>query len=142
MLTNIDRIANSGVRFTNAFCPSSICQASRVAMFTGNSVHTTGVYENAGIFRDDLYSLVGHLGISGYQTVTIGKTHFIPQWPKHGFEVIRKGDFSECLNSRDENEYYMHVKKSGMGAYFDLLGVANGWGELGALPSRLPIELS
>jgi arylsulfatase A-like enzyme len=139
---NIDRIANTGVRFTNAFCPSSICQASRVAMFTGNSVHTTGVYENAGIFRDDLYSLVGHLAGAGYQTATIGKTHFVPQWPKHSFEVIKKGDFSECLNSRDENEYYMHVKNSGMGAYFDLLGEANSWGELGALPSRLPLELS
>jgi arylsulfatase A-like enzyme len=139
---HIDRIADLGVRFTNAFCPSAICQASRVAMFTGNSVHTTGVHENSGKFTQDLTSLVGHLNSSGYQTATMGKTHFIPQWQKHGFEVVRKGDFSECINSPDENEYYQFVKNSGMGEYFDLIGEANGWAELGSLPSRLPLELS
>ena len=51
---NIDRLAAGGVRFTEAFCPSAICQASRVAMFTGQSCHTTGDYENSGLIAPDL----------------------------------------------------------------------------------------
>lgn len=66
---NIDRIAEKGVRFTNAFCPSAICQVSRVSMFTGQSAHTTGAYENAGLIRPDLYSLVEHMHRNGYHTV-------------------------------------------------------------------------
>lgn len=139
---NIDRIAAGGIRFANCFCPSAICQASRVAMFTGQTVHTTGDYENSGLIRPDLYSLVGHLAANGYQTATLGKMHFVPQWPGHGFEIVRAGDFSDCVQSAEENEYLQHVRKSGMESYYDLLGATLRWGELGAFPSRLPLELS
>ncbi len=139
---HIDRIAASGVRFTHAYCPSAICQASRIAMFTGQSCHTTGDYENSGLIADGVYSLVAHLRDAGYQTATLGKMHFVPQWPAHGFEIVRKCDFSDCVESPEENEYYMHVREAGMEAYYDLRGEALRWGDLGALPSRLPLELS
>lgn len=139
---HIDRIAANGIRFANCFCPSAICQASRVAMFTGQTCHTTGDYENSGQIMPDLYSLVGHLAKNGYQTATLGKMHFVPQWPGHGFEIVRPGDFSDCVKSPDENEYLQFLRKAGMENNYDLLGDSLKWGELGAMPSRLPLEFT
>jgi arylsulfatase A-like enzyme len=139
---HIDRIAASGVRFTQAYCPSAICQASRVAMFAGQSCHTTGDYENSGLIADDVYSLVARLRDAGYQTAALGKMHFVPQWPAHGFEILRKGDFCDCVDTREENEYWTYVRDSGMEDRYDLTGESLRKGELGAMPSRLPLEMS
>lgn len=140
---NIDRIAAGGVRFSNAFCPTAICQASRVAMFTGLSCHTTGDYENSGLIRPDLYSLVRHLSLSGYQTGMIGKAHFIPQWPGHGFEIVKPLDFCDC-NSVEENLYYKYLKSKGVADidFADVDGRGLRLGKLAARPSRLPLELT
>ncbi|NIU08655.1 MAG: sulfatase-like hydrolase/transferase, partial [Phycisphaerae bacterium] len=40
---NIDRLAGRGVRFTNAWCQSPICQPSRAALITGRYPHEVGV---------------------------------------------------------------------------------------------------
>jgi arylsulfatase A-like enzyme len=136
---NIDRIAADGVRFSNAFCPSAICQASRVAMLTGLSCHTTGDYENSGQIRPDLQSLVGVLAARGYQTALIGKGHFVPQWPGHGFQVFRNGDFCDCKTHRDENEHFVRLKQAGIPAYLDEDLTC---GEFAARPSALPLELT
>jgi uncharacterized sulfatase len=111
-------------------------------MLTAMSAHTTGDYENSGLIAPDLYSLVGHLAGHGYETVAMGKTHFAPQWPGHGYRTVRKGDFCECERSFEENEYYQFLKSAGQAEYMDLVPDSLGWGEFGALPSRLPAELS
>ncbi|MEM7014417.1 MAG: sulfatase-like hydrolase/transferase, partial [Verrucomicrobiota bacterium] len=43
---NIDRLANRGVLFTNAHCPSPKCAPSRSAILTGFRPSTTGLYDN------------------------------------------------------------------------------------------------
>ncbi len=136
---NIDRIAMQGVRFTHAFCPTAICQASRVAMLTGLSCHTTGTYENSGQIRPDLRSLVGLFAENGYQTALIGKGHFVPQWKGHGFQVVRKTDFCDCEFSLEENEHYVRLKQAGILSYRD--GDIRS-AELAARPSDLPLELT
>ena len=41
---NIDRLAKSGVLFTNAHCQAPICNPSRVSLLTGVRPSTSGVY--------------------------------------------------------------------------------------------------
>ena len=43
---HIDRLAKSGVLFTNAFCPAPACNPSRSAIMTGIPPHRSGLYDN------------------------------------------------------------------------------------------------
>ena len=33
---NLDRLAAEGIRFTNAYCPASVCSPTRYSLMTGN----------------------------------------------------------------------------------------------------------
>ena len=44
---HLDRLAASGMRFTNAYTPSPICVPARAAFATGRYVHQTGCWDNA-----------------------------------------------------------------------------------------------
>jgi arylsulfatase A-like enzyme len=49
---NIDRLAKSGILFTNAHCAAPSCNPSRSAIFTGISPHKSGLYDNAQKMRE------------------------------------------------------------------------------------------
>ena len=51
---NIDRLAASGVLFTNAHCAAPACNPSRTAIMTGISPHRSGLYENGQKMRQIL----------------------------------------------------------------------------------------
>ncbi len=50
----IDRLAASGVLFTNAHCPAPACNPSRTAIMTGISPHRSGLYDNRQRMRQIL----------------------------------------------------------------------------------------
>ncbi|MEM7011747.1 MAG: sulfatase [Verrucomicrobiota bacterium] len=49
---NFDRLAKSGVLFTNAHCPGPACNPSRSAIMTGRSPHKSGMYTNGQKMRE------------------------------------------------------------------------------------------
>jgi len=49
---NFDRLAASGVLFTNAHCAAPSCNPSRTAIFTGLPSHRSGLYENMQKMRE------------------------------------------------------------------------------------------
>ena len=51
---NLDRLAASGVLFTNAHCPAPACNPSRTAIMTGRSPHRSGLYANGQKMREVL----------------------------------------------------------------------------------------
>ncbi len=51
---NLDRLAQSGVLFTNAHCAAPQCNPSRSAVFTGIPPYRSGVYHNGQKMRDVL----------------------------------------------------------------------------------------
>ena len=51
---NIDRLAASGVLFTNAHCAAPACNPSRTAIMTGISPHKSGLYDNRQKMRQIL----------------------------------------------------------------------------------------
>jgi len=72
---NMDRLANSGITFTNAHAPGVYCAPSRTAILTGMQASTTGFYENE-IFhydRPDLESLQMAFNNAGYNAYGAGK---------------------------------------------------------------------
>jgi len=72
---NIDRLAEGGMRFDNAFVTNSICKPSRAVLLTGMHSHKNGVLTNGESISMDLETFPMILQEHGYQTAMIGKWH-------------------------------------------------------------------
>jgi len=72
---NLDRLANEGVIFENAFCTNSICTPSRANVLTGKYSNENGVYTLVEKISDSQNTFPKELKKSGYYTGMIGKWH-------------------------------------------------------------------
>jgi N-sulfoglucosamine sulfohydrolase len=80
---NLDRLASEGIRFTNAFCTTASCSASRSVIHSGLHNHTNGHYGHAHDFHNFSYlpfvkPCSSLLKDAGYRTAVIGKMHVNP----------------------------------------------------------------
>jgi N-sulfoglucosamine sulfohydrolase len=81
---HLDDLAADGVRFTNSFCTTASCAASRSVILTGLYNHTNGTYGHTHgrhhfACFDDVVSLPALLNDAGYRTGRVGKKHFAPE---------------------------------------------------------------
>ncbi len=72
---NIDRIAASGIRFTNFFLTASSSSPSRNSIITGRYPHNTGGAELHTETPDEMVSFSEILKQNGYYTPQAGKFH-------------------------------------------------------------------
>ncbi|MBR9998713.1 MAG: sulfatase [Cyclobacteriaceae bacterium] len=93
---NIDRLANEGILFKNAFVTNSICAPSRAVLLTGKHSYANGVFDNALPFDGAQDTFIKRLGEAGYETAVIGKWHL----------KSRPAGFSHYQILRDQGEYY------------------------------------
>ncbi len=71
---NLDKIAQQGIRFDNAFVTNSICGPSRAVILTGKYSHLNGFYTNErGTFNASQQTFPKLMQKAGYQTAMIGK---------------------------------------------------------------------
>jgi arylsulfatase A-like enzyme len=84
---NIDRLANDGVLFENAFTASPVCAPGRACMMTGRYVSDHQVFTNDVPFRDGLEYLAERFNKLGYQTGAFGKLHHFPAKDTKGFHT-------------------------------------------------------
>ncbi|MEQ8548706.1 MAG: arylsulfatase [Cyclobacteriaceae bacterium] len=78
--TNLDKLANAGVRFTNGYATSATCTPSRYALLTGQYPwrrKEAKILPGTAplIINTDQLTLPGMLKANGYQTAVIGKWH-------------------------------------------------------------------
>ena len=124
---NIDRLAQNGVRFTNAFTPTAVCTPARTSLQTGRWAHKTGVMHNtawgsltggvknpppaAQFFSD---SLAG----KGWQLAHIGKWHIGTEQNKpaaHGYDNLPfYPDYGYPAN---HPHYLAYLKKHGVDGF-------------------------
>ncbi|MED6300395.1 MAG: sulfatase-like hydrolase/transferase [Verrucomicrobiota bacterium] len=81
---NLDRLASSGVLFSNAHCAAPSCNPSRTAVFTGISPHRSGLYRNGQSMRQvlpDTEIIPKTFSRAGYRSIGSGKMlhYFIDQ---------------------------------------------------------------
>ncbi len=72
---NFDRVADMGVRFSNAYVQSPICGSSRMSFYTGRYVSSHGAHWNGFPLRVGELTLGDHLREGGMDCWLIGKTH-------------------------------------------------------------------
>ncbi|MHC4995824.1 MAG: sulfatase [Planctomycetota bacterium] len=87
---NLDRLAASGVLFTNAHCPAPACNPSRTAIFSGLAPYTSGLITNTQKMREvipDADLMPVYFAKNGYHTMGGGKLlHYItdgPSWHEY-----------------------------------------------------------
>jgi len=93
---NLDGLAAEGVRFTNAFCTTASCSASRSVILTGMYNHANGQYGHQHSYHHfisfpDVKSLPVLLTEAEYRTGRIGKYHVAPD-EVYKFDVALKGN--------------------------------------------------
>lgn len=74
---NIDRLAEMGVRYSNAYCQSPICGPSRMSTYTGRYVSSHGSASNFAPLKIGERNIGHHLNPLGVRTVLVGKTHMV-----------------------------------------------------------------
>jgi len=73
---NMDRLANEGIRFTQATTTSPLCMPARISFISGLYPHDSGVWNNHRQRLDISQTLFTSLKESGYMTAHIGKAHY------------------------------------------------------------------
>ena len=90
---NLDKLASEGTKFTNAYCTSASCAASRSVILSGQFGHATGSYGHVHDYHhfstyDSIKSLPVLLSKAGYETARIGKYHVAPEKVYHFNQVL------------------------------------------------------
>lgn len=84
---HMNRIAEQGTVFENAYCNSPICVPSRMCFMTGLHVRNNGIWDNGVPLRSDTVTWA-HLAKSmGYDVALSGKMHFRGPDHLHGFQA-------------------------------------------------------
>jgi choline-sulfatase len=82
---NLDKLANEGTLFNNAYCNSPICVPSRAILATGRYNAEIGYWDNADPYDGNIPSW-GHRAVQGNcDAVSIGKLHFLDDQAPTGF---------------------------------------------------------
>lgn len=102
---NLDRLAAEGIRFTNAYCPVSVCTPSRYSLMTGRyswrSSKKSGVMANyePSLIEKDRLTLPKMLREAGYETAGFGKWHLGTTFPTtDGKAPVGYGKFRDDNN--------------------------------------------
>lgn len=111
---NIDRLARSGVLFSDAHCASPLCNPSRTALFTGLSAATTGIYNNEQYWRPSLpgvLTMPEYFRQHGYHVAGAGKVlHHVAGFnPPEQWDEFQLQVFDDPWYRR--TEWYPWVKK-------------------------------
>ncbi len=93
---NINKLAEEGIVFDNAFLTTSSCSPSRCSILTGRYPHSTGAPELHMPLPHDQVLFAGELQKVGYYTALAGKYHIGD--PRTEFDSIYGGGPSGCEN--------------------------------------------
>jgi choline-sulfatase len=82
----MDRLAESGTLFENAYCNCPICVPSRASFATGRHVHEIGNWDNAFPYHGEPPSFGHALAAEGHRCDSIGKLHYRGSEDPNGFD--------------------------------------------------------
>jgi len=83
---NIDRLAASGVIFSDGHVSGPVCGPSRAGLLTGRYQQYSHHELNGSHFEEDVVTLANHMHDAGYSTQAVGKWHVGQDPLKVGFD--------------------------------------------------------
>jgi len=115
---NLQRLAEQGVLFRQAFCAGPTCSPSRAALLTGQCPHSSGMIGLAhrGFALHDYGQHVVHaLRRAGYHTALAGVQHVAADASAIGYDEVHAGRgepeqiASDFLNDRPKQPFFLSV---------------------------------
>lgn len=100
----LDGLAKSGVRYTRAYVPYSVCSPSRAIFLTGLYTRQTGhvgLATHKFAMWKDFKTMPAYFQEAGYFTGFLGKTHVNPERVVEGFvdhRAIRNSNFGKTIS--------------------------------------------
>jgi arylsulfatase A-like enzyme len=88
---NLQRLAEQGVVFRNAFCAAPTCSPSRAALLTGRYAHSSGMlglHHRGFRLNEPMHHLAHFLRESGYSTALVGVNHIAADVEEVGYEQV------------------------------------------------------
>lgn len=121
----LDKLADEGVRFQNAYVPQAGCSQSRAALLTGLYPHQNGQIGLATwgfrMYCENTPNVVRSLKQAGYRTGIIGKLHIKPtsafpfdmkKIPSSNFSRKKLGDYSKLAEeffNADDKPFFLSI---------------------------------
>jgi len=110
---NLDALAAEGSRFTNAFCTSASCSASRSVILTGLYNHANGQYGHQHDYHHfitfhNIKSLPVLLTEAGYRTARVGKYHVAPE-EVYRFETVLKANSRNPVEMAEKSRPFLNA---------------------------------
>ena len=91
---NMDALAAEGTRFANHYTSCPLCVPARMSFMTGRLPTKIGVTNNNQTIAETDPTFLFPLVSAGYETVLIGRMHFIGKDLRHGFTKRLGGDMT------------------------------------------------
>ena len=113
---NMDKLANKGVHFKNAFVTTALCSPSRASILTGQYMHTHGVVDNNAPAKEGTIYFPTYLQQAGYETAFMGK------WHMGGHHDDPQPGFDYWLSFAGQGDYYPKKKRNGEMSHFNING--------------------
>ncbi|WP_319503362.1 sulfatase [uncultured Draconibacterium sp.] len=138
---NIDRLAEEGLLFRNAYCNVPVCGASRASLLTGTRP-TASRFTNAATWAEkdvpDLVDIPGYLKQNGYKTISNGKIYH------HQFDNAASWD--DNYKPKDFRDYKTPenielMKTKGMAAAWEIAPVPDDSLQGGKIANKVIADL-
>jgi arylsulfatase A-like enzyme len=118
---NMDKMAEQGVHFRNAFVTTSLCSPSRASILTGQYMHNHGVVDNNSPVAEGTVFFPQYLQKAGYQTAFFGKWHMGEAGSSKGELDGPQPGFDHWLSFAGQGHYYP-VTRNGKTNQFNING--------------------
>ncbi|MDX8339142.1 arylsulfatase [Draconibacterium sp. IB214405] len=124
---NIDKLADAGATFVNAYSSVPSCTPARAGLLTGLSPWHHGMLGYGKVARKYKYEMPRMLREAGYYTFGIGKMHWFPQKALHGFHGTLVDESGRVEQDGFVSDYRDWFKLQAPGEDPDKTGI--GWNE-------------